>query len=101
MTTFGIGYLKKQNQPEGLPNYVQLPPSVTDGSPAPPVSGSSNEKDDDPDETGADDFERENENEFEVLQELEEGVRSLFDLFEQELLLNRTEKSILKEAMVF
>ena len=34
-------------QPEGLPNYNVQPPSVTDASPAPPVSGSSNEKEDD------------------------------------------------------
>ena len=73
-------------QPEGLPNYNVQPPSVMDASPASPVSGSSNEKEDDPEETVADDFERENENEFELLQEQEEGVRSLFDLFEQELL---------------
>ena len=73
-------------QPEGLPNYNVQPPSVIDASPAPRVSGSSNEKEDDPEETVADDFEGENENEFKLLQEQEEGVRSLFDLFEQELL---------------
>ena len=66
---------------------------IIDASPAPPVSGSSNAKEDDPEKTVADDFEGENENEFELLQEQEEGVRSLFDLFEQELLQNRTEKS--------
>ena len=63
-----------------------FPPSVIDASPTPPVSGSSNEKEDDPEETVADDFEGENENEFELLQEHKEGVRSLFDLFEQKLL---------------
>ena len=73
-------------QPEGLPNYNAQPPSVIDASLAPPVSGSSNEKEDDPEETVADDFEGENENEFELLQEQEGGVRSVFDLFEQELL---------------
>ena len=73
-------------QPEGLPNYNVQPPSVIDASPAPPVSGSSNDKEGDPEETVAGDFEGGNENEFELLQEQEEGVRSLFDLFEQELL---------------
>ena len=73
-------------QPEGLPNYNVQPPSVIDASPAPPVSGSSNEKEGDPEETVADDFEGENENEFELLQEQEEGVQSLFSLFERELL---------------
>ena len=74
-------------QLEGLPNYNVQPLSVIDASPAPPpVSGSSNEKEDDPEETVADDFEGENENEFQLLQEQEEGVPSLFDLFEQELL---------------
>ena len=73
-------------QPEGLPNYNFQPPSVIDVSPTPPISGSSNERENDPEETVADDFEGENENEFELLQEHEEGVRSLFDLFEQKLL---------------
>ena len=73
-------------QPEGLPNYNVQPPSVIDASSAPPVSGSSNEEEHDPEKTVADDFEGENENEFELYQEQEEGVRSLFDLFEQELL---------------
>ena len=58
-------------QPEGLPNYNVQATSVIDASPAPPVSGSSNEKEDDPEETVADDFEGENENEFELLQEQE------------------------------
>ena len=61
-------------QPEGLPNYNVQPPSVIDASPAPPVSRSSNEKEDDPEETTADDFEGENENELELLQEQEESV---------------------------
>ena len=61
-------------QPEGLPNYNVQPPTVTDASPAPPVSGSSNEKEDDPEETVADDFEGGSENEFELLQGQEEGV---------------------------
>ena len=72
-------------QLEGLPNYNVQPPSVIDASPAPPVSGSSNKKEDDPEETVADDFEGENENEFELLQEQEEGVQCLFNLFEREL----------------
>ena len=67
-------------QPEGLPNYIAQPPSVIEASLAPPVSGSSNEKGDDPKETVAIDCEGENENEFELLQEQEEGNRSLIYL---------------------
>ena len=81
-------------QPEGLPNYNVQPLPVTDVSLAPPVSGSGNEKEDNPNETVADDFEGENENEFELLQEQGEGVRSLLNLLEQELLQNRTKKKL-------
>ena len=81
-------------QPEGLPNYNVQPLPVTDVSLAPSVSGSGNEKEDNPKETVADDFEGENENKFELLQEQEEGVRSLLNLLEQELLQNRTKKKL-------
>ena len=70
------GSVDNKIQPEGLPNAQ--PPSVIDASLAPPVSGSSNEKEDDPEETVAVDCEGENENEFELLHEQEEGNRYLF-----------------------
>ena len=66
MITLGIGFLKKN----GNIDYCW----------------SCYEKDDDLEETVGDDFKGENENESELLQEQEEGVRSLFDLFEQKLL---------------
>ena len=73
-------------QPEGLPDYKVPPPSVLDSVPARPISVKNIEKENSSDDIIADDFEGEEEENFQLVEEEEEGEQSIFDLFEKDLL---------------
>ena len=80
-----VGSDDEKIQPEDLPNNHVQPPSVTDGSPTPPVSVNNNVEENAPEETLTDDLEGENKNNCELLKEQVERGQSIFELFEQEL----------------
>ena len=74
-------------QLEGLPSYRVLPPSMLDPVPTPPVNLDSVDNEDiDIDHIVADNIEGDEETNFQLVPKEEEGERSIFDLFEKELL---------------
>ena len=72
---------------KGWEHSTRRSPKLLCSTSAPSVSSNSNEEENAPEETLADDFEEENKNSYEVFKKQEEElVRSIFDLFQQELL---------------